>query len=192
MSYVPKQNKAVIMVSTMHHSRVDDPDTGKPEIIEYYNQTKGGVDGLDFKCANYSSNRRTKRWPMAVFYSMVDVAGVNAYILYQSYKDTSKKATRMTFMKTIAASLTHPHMERRLERGRLDRDLVFSIKRILGLQDEAGPAQQPDVLEKRRTCAFCPPKKKRQTRYPCQRCGVPICLECTKKICKRCFSAEQK
>lgn len=192
MSYVPKQKKAVIMISSMHHSQYDDPHTEKPEIIEFYNHTKGGVDGLDFKCANYSSNRRTKRWPMAVFYTIVDVAsGVNAFVIHQSFRDTSKKITRMDFMKDLAASLVHPHMRRRLEKGRLDKDLRFSIRRILGILDEREPGQHLDVLEKRKTCAFCPPKKKRQTRFPCKKCGVPICLECTKKVCVRCYSSDE-
>ncbi|XP_022204262.2 piggyBac transposable element-derived protein 4-like [Nilaparvata lugens] len=193
MSYVPKQKKAVIMISSMHHGQHDDPDTGKPEMIEFYNHTKGGVDGLDFKCANYSSSRRTKRWPMAVFYTIVDVAsGVNSFVLYQSFKDSSKKTTRMEFIKDLAASLVQPHMRRRLNKGRLDKDLKFSIRRILGLRDELEPGQHPDVLERKKTCSFCPPKKKRQTRFPCIKCGVPICLECTKKVCVRCIASDDK
>lgn len=71
------------MISSMHHNQNDDPDTGKPEIVDFYNHTKGGVEGMDFKCANYSSNRRTKRWPMAVvFNTIVDMAsGVNAFVI---------------------------------------------------------------------------------------------------------------
>lgn len=41
LSNVPKKNKAVILLSSMHH-------TGKPEIIEFHNKTKGG-DEIDNK-----------------------------------------------------------------------------------------------------------------------------------------------
>ena len=44
VSFVPKRNKAVILVSSMHDSAVMDEATKKPEIILDYNMTKGGVD----------------------------------------------------------------------------------------------------------------------------------------------------
>nr|CAH7768586.1 unnamed protein product [Callosobruchus chinensis] len=52
LSYVTKKNKAVLLVSSMHHGESNGP-SGKPVIIEYYNNTKGGVDALDEKCAVY-------------------------------------------------------------------------------------------------------------------------------------------
>lgn len=107
MSYVPKEHKAVIMVSSMHHGAMDDPDTGKPEIIALYNNTKGGDDSLDQKIANYSSSRRTRRWPMAVFFTIIDTAsGVNAYVLHQAYPK-SKKMLRMDFMLCCTGAPTH-------------------------------------------------------------------------------------
>lgn len=46
LSHVPKKNKAVILLSSMHHTEAIDKSTGKPEIIEFYNKTKGGVDEI--------------------------------------------------------------------------------------------------------------------------------------------------
>ncbi|XP_069670943.1 piggyBac transposable element-derived protein 4-like isoform X1 [Periplaneta americana] len=186
VSFVPKKSKAIIILSSMHHTSDIDPDTGKPEIIMYYNMTKSGVDGLDQKCANYTSSRRTRRWPMAIFFTLVDVAcGVNSYVLHQAYPK-SEVLTRLDFMKTLARSLISPHMQRRLYAEHLPRELSFSIKRILKIEDEP-QVQQEDFFEKRKTCAFCPPRLKRKTKYPCSRCGVPICLECSRKICVRCI-----
>lgn len=47
LSYVSKKSKAVLAISIMHHLITTDADSVKPEIIEYYNQTKGGVVTLD-------------------------------------------------------------------------------------------------------------------------------------------------
>ena len=47
VSHVSKKNKAVILLSTMHHSSKIDEETKKSEINLYYNSTKGGVDTLD-------------------------------------------------------------------------------------------------------------------------------------------------
>ncbi|KAK3883287.1 hypothetical protein Pcinc_012324 [Petrolisthes cinctipes] len=72
VSYVPprdktKNKKLVLLLSTMH-SQPTLGEKGKPEVIEFYNSTKGGVDAFDEICALYSCNRKTKRWPLCVFY----------------------------------------------------------------------------------------------------------------------------
>lgn len=69
VSYIPKKYKNVILVSTLHHDDSIDASTGekcKPEIITFYNHTKGGVDKLDQLSATYDVARNT-RWPMVIF-----------------------------------------------------------------------------------------------------------------------------
>ena len=50
VSFVPKKSKTVLLVSTMHRDDKIDDQTGKPDIILYYNQTKGAVDTVDQMC----------------------------------------------------------------------------------------------------------------------------------------------
>ena len=52
VSFVLKKNRCVLLVSSMHHSQLIE-ENGKPEIINFYNDTKGGVDALDQRCATY-------------------------------------------------------------------------------------------------------------------------------------------
>ncbi|XP_053968719.1 piggyBac transposable element-derived protein 4-like [Anastrepha ludens] len=48
VSYIPKKNRAVILLSTLHHySKISNRRDKKPEIILDYNKCKGGVDTLD-------------------------------------------------------------------------------------------------------------------------------------------------
>ena len=48
VSYVSKKNRAVILLSTIHHSALtNDSNKNKSEINLYYNTTKGGVDTWD-------------------------------------------------------------------------------------------------------------------------------------------------
>ena len=42
--------------------------TKKPEIVHFYNSTKVGVDTVDQLCGNYSVSRRTRRWPLCIFF----------------------------------------------------------------------------------------------------------------------------
>ncbi|XP_063924667.1 piggyBac transposable element-derived protein 4-like [Zophobas morio] len=44
VSYIPKKNKNVLLISTMHDDDLVNEATGKPQIILDYNATKGGVD----------------------------------------------------------------------------------------------------------------------------------------------------
>ena len=52
VSYVPKKNKSVILLSTMHDDNKVDEATGKPEMILEYNAIKAAVDHVDQLCHN--------------------------------------------------------------------------------------------------------------------------------------------
>ena len=83
-SYVPKQKKAVIMLSTMHSDASIDETTGdkqKPSVVTFYNSTIGGVDTADKKCAATSCSRRTNRWPMSLFYSLINKVCLNSFVI---------------------------------------------------------------------------------------------------------------
>jgi len=71
---VQKKNKSVVLLSSLHHDSAICRDSGKPEIIEFYNRTKGAIDLLDQICARYTVQRATCRWTMAMFYGMINIA----------------------------------------------------------------------------------------------------------------------
>ncbi|CAF4764725.1 unnamed protein product [Rotaria sp. Silwood1] len=54
VSFVPKPNKAVLLLSSKHHDTRVDAKTGKPMIIMDYNKTKGAVDTVDQMCHKYT------------------------------------------------------------------------------------------------------------------------------------------
>ncbi|KAH9635619.1 hypothetical protein HF086_012288 [Spodoptera exigua] len=59
LRYCPKKNKVVLLLSTMHNDASVNEGTPKrlPEIISFYNSTKGGVDVVDRLKLNYSVAR---------------------------------------------------------------------------------------------------------------------------------------
>ncbi|KAF2887353.1 hypothetical protein ILUMI_18820 [Ignelater luminosus] len=80
VSYIPKPKKALVLLSTMHNDIAIDTSTNetqKPEIITHYNDTKGGVDCNDQLCATHNLGRRTKRWPLVIFFHLLNVSGIN-------------------------------------------------------------------------------------------------------------------
>ncbi len=61
VSYVPKFNKAIILVSSLHHLSTisDGSESNKSEIILFYNKTKGWVDTFDQMIEHSTCRRRT-------------------------------------------------------------------------------------------------------------------------------------
>jgi hypothetical protein len=79
----PKEEQISVLLSSLHHDSAICSDSGKPEIIEFYNKTKDAVNTLDQMCARYSTvQRTTRRWTMAMFYGMINTAAVNALVIY--------------------------------------------------------------------------------------------------------------
>lgn len=76
---VIKRKKVVLVISTMHDNNFTDTESGKPYQIMDYNATKGGVDTVDLMSARYSTSRTTRKWPMVVFYRLLDIANINSF-----------------------------------------------------------------------------------------------------------------
>ena len=71
VSYVPKKNKAVILLSTMHHgiSIVEEDSKKRPEIIKFYNEIKIDIDPVDQMVLTYTCKRQTCQWPLILSYN---------------------------------------------------------------------------------------------------------------------------
>ncbi|XP_066956305.1 piggyBac transposable element-derived protein 4-like [Macrobrachium rosenbergii] len=84
LSYHPdkKKTKFVQLMSDMHDKPVIEAN-GKPEMVICYNKTKGAVNAFDQMCARYSCSRKTRQWPICVFYGMLNAATINAWIIYK-------------------------------------------------------------------------------------------------------------
>ena len=67
------------------HATVDTGDVRKsqPEAVKFYNSTKFGVDVLDQMARKYTVNAASRRWPVQFFYNILDLAAINAHILYR-------------------------------------------------------------------------------------------------------------
>lgn len=124
LSYVPKKSKAVILVSSSHHFIENDSDCNKPVIIADYNHTKGGVDEIDKKCSVYSCSRKTRRWPMAIFFRMLDMIGINCFVLYQTCANSDVKMRRGAFLRNLARQLVLDHIKMRAYNERLPENYV--------------------------------------------------------------------
>ena len=169
VSFTPKKNKSVVLLSTLHRDAKVDAETKKPEIIQFYKSTKGGVDTVDQLCGNYSVSRRTRQWPLCVFFHLVNIAGVNGQILFnKTRKSVDEAQNRRQFFKNLAMSLTKPHLQDRAQLQNLPSD-IQSILSKYKPQSQVG-THEPPPAKSRKRCRLCGRGKNRVTTMRCSSC----------------------
>ncbi|XP_055306906.1 piggyBac transposable element-derived protein 1-like, partial [Sitodiplosis mosellana] len=166
VSYVPKKNKYVVLLSTLHTKKEvrQHDDDKKPEIIHYYNATKGGVDVLDERVGTYRCKRKVNRWPMAIFANMIDVSGFNAFVifteLFPQWKEKEKKYRRRLFLIEVGEQLVLPYIDSRKTLPKANNANAL-VKQIRGIPDEpssSGILEKLPKNNKRGRCYICTSK----------------------------------
>ena len=92
-SYCPKKDCVVSMLLTMDLlPEIASNSAGKkPKVILYYNNTKSEVDILDRMVRTYTCKRMTRRWPVVLFYNMIDVSAVIVCVVWQQLHGKDKR-----------------------------------------------------------------------------------------------------
>lgn len=68
--------------------------------------------GVDKLCATYNAARHTRRLPMVVFHSIMNMAGVNSQVIYASNYSVYN-VRRRTVLRNLVLSLTKDNLEPR-------------------------------------------------------------------------------
>lgn len=182
LSYKPKPQKNVLMLSTFHSGDYIDLESGeqqKPEVNTFYNLTKGGVDVVDQLKSTYSVSRFCCRWPLRIFFTILDVAAINSNIVYKS--NTGVVEDRRIHLRKLAEALIKPLLVRRSSIKTLPVNIRRMLKEYLNLpQMEQNREATPGF------CAFCPRRKNRKSKKRCVSCSVAICTEHTTFSCLTC------
>lgn len=82
-----------------------------PQVVEMYNKIMGGVDRFDQLLERYSIGRRANKWWHRIFYYLLDMAIVNAYILMKINKRS--KIDQLTFRLNLARQLISGYSSRK-------------------------------------------------------------------------------
>lgn len=191
VSYVPKKKRAVILISTMHHDKAIDSNNmkNKPEIICFYNETKGGVDQMDQKVKNYTCKRQTRRWPFVLWMNVMDVAALNSQIIFSAQNlefYPRRNDTRRLFLKDLSFELVRNLMERRANQPNLPK----SLQHALSLCGIVRPEPTPETfrcVQQRRRCSFCPYERHRKSTMVCEKCNRSVCKEHSHIVCSSCL-----
>lgn len=167
VAYRAKTSKTVHLLSTMHEGAYCEPDgKRKPESVLYYNKTKCGVDILDSMCRMMSTKAACRRWPLAVFYNILDLAGINSWIVYR--KATGSRISRRTFLFQLCEELTKVGIVTRTKETKGDMDFVDT------------------KLATRVNCQVKVNCNRNRTSTLCSKCDLPVCGPCLANVCRKC------
>lgn len=103
--YKSKPNKKVLLLSK--NIKID--KTKKlSATVSFYNKTKCGVDVTDQMARKCSLKSASRRWPVHVFFNILDLTGINSWILYK--KITGEKLSRKNFLFRLVDELASEHL----------------------------------------------------------------------------------
>jgi hypothetical protein len=176
VSYTPARNRVVILLSSSHgEGIIARHDTlQRPQMILDYNQGKGGVDQMDENVAEFSCVRKTLRWPLLVFYNMLDVAINNSFI---HIKRDGYAYSRKTFIRELSCHMAGTFAKRR----HMNRNLSKSIQLAADLFGFLPIQQVSNPSTTLGRCYLC----SKVSRSKCDKCYSFICPthRCITKLC---------
>jgi hypothetical protein len=156
--YKSKPNKKVLIISTKHkHVKIDKTAKKLPETVSFYNTTKFGVDVTDQMARKYTVKSGSRRWPLQVFFNILDLAGINCWILYKN--TTGENISRKDFLFRLAEELASEYQTSR---------------------------QKPHEADILTTSGTVPVRKWCQIGYCNNNKTTNICNTCKKNVCGKC------
>ena len=175
--YQGKPSKNVLLLSTVHKNiSITDGRKKIPETIQYYNQTKYGVDVVDQMARLYSTKVSSRRWPLQLFYNVLDLAGINALVVYREV--TGSKITRRKFLLQLVEEMQMKNSAEEPE-----------VSRSYSDGDEEPPSS--DKVKRQWCKVNCTRQKRKLTTNTCSKCKRLVCSSCTAStktvvVCKKC------
>lgn len=147
--------------------------------IKEYNRHMGGVDLMDGLLGRYHIRMKTRKWTNRIFFHLLDMALVNAYILYQRLYKLDRRTHNIelpNFRSEVAESLCQTEFKRPVGRPRtpVEPDTP-SPKRFKSYLPNA--ERRYDSMDHWCTCLDRSGKKK---------CKLPGCKSETQSFCTKC------
>jgi len=142
-------------------------------VIEDYNAHMGYVDKSDRMVNSYGIARRTWKWTKKLFFHLIDMAILNAFLLHKTCggKMTHKRFKEVLIRNLIMESHKDNVTASGISRGRPS----TSVSQISHL--EVKHSQHWPSKGKQHHCCVCAMKNKRgSTPYFCAQCDVGLCI----------------
>ena len=138
-----------------------------PGAVNSYNEFMGGVDHSDALIKYYNVLHKTRVWYRTLFYHAVDIAVVNAFILYkaQCVADKVPHDNHLTFRERLVFDMFNIGAESTSQRPKHPPPAADQTHKPLFISE--------DGTKGRQKCKHC---KKGHTGVICQTCKVSLCF----------------
>ena len=152
--------------------------------VKVYNRHMGGVDLLDSHLGRHRNKMRSKKWYMRIFYHMLDVAMVNAWILFKIVHEEKKQMRLSDFRASVAESFCKAEQQVTPKRGRPSDKLETQLAKKRRGPPSHIPVKDvrldhfdhwPDWGEVRQRCRL--PNCSALTFVSCSKCGIHLCFK---------------
>lgn len=179
----------VHMLSTIHMpgktttgkiDRVTGEDIAKPNCIITYNKNMGAIDKTDMQLSFAECLRKSVKWYKKFFFHLLDLASLNAYVLFKTFRPQKKIQFGEFRLSLIRQILQEYHQPRKSSKG----GRPSSSENPLRLTERHFPTIVPPTEKKQaptRVCTVCSqsnlhPRKRKESRYMCSNCEVALCV----------------
>lgn len=163
LSMKDRKPQPILLLSSQHFRPGD--RNGKPEIVDFYNQNKSGVDNMDHMISLTSSARKSSRWTYGFVFNLIDVTLLNAFIMFE--KTSGHQMKRSQFLDDLVFALCSPQMK-----NRLSFRSTRAVRIGLELYDiRSTSSHEPE--RKRGRCKFCSDDNKHSNK--CSICNGFTC-----------------
>ncbi|XP_053667577.1 uncharacterized protein LOC128717926 [Anopheles marshallii] len=197
LSYVTKRKDLLILMSSFTDI---DPEVSEEsdeiqkqnqlfQLVELYNRTRSTGQSIKQMCTMYDVVRSTRRWPMVVFFNLMNLSAINAWCIYQLNNPDENKIGRRDFLVNMSLELLRPQARRRLDNRTISRTLKHRIATFLGINREE--YETVPVFENRKDsrgrCYLCSRARNKSTRISCNNCGKFTCGAHCAHLCRTCY-----
>lgn len=152
-----------------------------PEVVRDYNKYMNGVDTADQLLGYYGFYRRALLWWKKLFFHLVNMCVLNAYILYKEYKALQGETDVMShfeFREAIALGLIeegkHDNPPKRKHNVSPSGNVRYNFSARAHLPEVSAVSESKNAY---RLCKMC---KTKRTKVKCPTCEVMLCLNCYK------------
>ena len=141
----------------------------KPTVIVHYNQFMLGVDKLDQLMAYYSFLHKSVKWWRKIFFWLLEVMVINAYIIYKELarRRGERPITHLAFRRKLIESLSEPIRSSASTSARPGSRASHHLERLQPVR------HYPQKGRKRRDCVVCSDREngpRHLTHYQCATC----------------------
>ena len=136
-------------------------------------------------CVRYTVQWTARRWTMAMFYGMINIAAANVLVIYvhNMWKDQpEKKIGRKYILLTIAHDMVTPSVTRRYRLSSLPRNIKTTIV-VCGFVSDSveNTMQDPEdykvISRKRGRYHVCSSSRDVKTQFVCKGCRHYVCKD---------------